>query len=290
MSKRDELRQQYETQIGKAMFNKFSNADNTQTTKYLKYFCSMWVIRKMENLTYSSKDIIEAVKDFESHIHLIEEKDLYDMKYKSLETLLYVVETAKEKKFDSEFNRDEHIRVLYEDKKYLFLEPLTKTGSLKYGSNTRWCTAAKTDNFSFARYTKNGFLAYLIRKGEQKNSNYNKLAFFTEETQNPLGGTVQIYNQVDNSIEDNLVNKNGWDYEDLTKFMFMYRVEALNKFQYRKAKNNVDKKIGLIKNLDLEELKQDLKIVKRHDGDNQDDVINMIERVMKQMITKIENF
>jgi hypothetical protein len=70
----------------------------------------------------------------------------------------------------------------------------------------------------------------------------------------------------------------------------MYRVEALNKFQYRKAKNNVDKKIGLIKNLDLEELKQDLKIVKRHDGDNQDDVINMIERVMKQMITKIENF
>jgi hypothetical protein len=244
----------------------------------------------MENLTYSSKDIIEAVKDFESHIHLIEEKDLYDMKYKSLETLLYVVETAKEKKFDSEFNRDEHIRVLYEDKKYLFLEPLTRTGSLKYGSNTRWCTAAKTDNFSFARYTKNGFLAYLIRKGEQKNSNYNKLAFFTEETQNPLGGTVQIYNQVDNSIEDNLVNKNGWDYEDLTKFMFMYRVEALNKFQYRKAKNNVDKKIGLIKNLDLEELKQDLKIVKRHDGDNQDDVINMIERVMKQMITKIENF
>jgi hypothetical protein len=290
MSKRDELRQQYETQIGKAMFNKFSNADNTQTTKYLKYFCSMWVIRKMENLTYSSKDIIEAVKDFESHIHLIEEKDLYDMKYKSLETLLYVVETAKEKKFDSEFNRDEHIRVLYEDKKYLFLEPLTRTGSLKYGSNTRWCTAAKTDNFSFARYTKNGFLAYLIRKGEQKNSNYNKLAFFTEETQNPLGGTVQIYNQVDNSIEDNLVNKNGWDYEDLTKFMFMYRVEALNKFQYRKAKNNVDKKIGLIKNLDLEELKQDLKIVKRHDGDNQDDVIKMIERVMKQMITKIENF
>ena len=290
MSKRDELRQQYETQIGKAMFNKFSNADNTQTTKYLKYFCSMWVIRKMENLTYSSKDIIEAVKDFESHIHLIEEKDLYDMKYKSLETLLYVVETAKEKKFDSEFNRDEHIRVLYEDKKYLFLEPLTRTGSLKYGSNTRWCTAAKTDNFSFARYTKNGFLAYLIRKGEQKDSNYNKLAFFTEETQNPLGGTVQIYNQVDNSIEDNLVNKNGWDYEDLTKFMFMYRVEALNKFQYRKAKNNVDKKIGLIKNLDLEELKQDLKIVKRHDGDNQDDVINMIERVMKQMITKIENF
>ena len=290
MSKRDELRQQYETQIGKAMFNKFSNADNTQTTKYLKYFCSMWVIRKMENLTYSSKDIIEAVKDFESHIHLIEEKDLYDKKYKSLETLLYVVETAKEKKFDSEFNRDEHIRVLYEDKKYLFLEPLTRTGSLKYGSNTRWCTAAKTDNFSFARYTKNGFLAYLIRKGEQKNSNYNKLAFFTEETQNPLGGTVQIYNQVDNSIEDNLVNKNGWDYEDLTKFMFMYRVEALNKFQYRKAKNNVDKKIGLIKNLDLEELKQDLKIVKRHDGDNQDDVINMIERVMKQMITKIENF
>jgi hypothetical protein len=36
MSKRDELRQQYESQIGKVMFNKFSNADHTQTTKYLK--------------------------------------------------------------------------------------------------------------------------------------------------------------------------------------------------------------------------------------------------------------
>ena len=67
-------------------------------------------------------------------------------------------------------------------------------------------------------------------------------------------------------------------------------MEALNRFQYRKAKNNVDKKIGLIKNLDLDELKKDLKIVTRHDGENQDNVINMIEQVMKQMITKIENF
>ena len=41
---------------------------------------------------------------------------------------------------------------------------------------------------------------------------------------------------------------------------------------------------------ELEELKKDLKIVTRHDGDNQDNVINMIEQVMKQMITKIENF
>ena len=290
MSKRDELRQQYESQIGKVMFNKFSNADHTQTTKYLKYFCSMWVTKKMENLSYGSKDIIEAVKDFESHIHLIEEKNLYDIKYKSWETLFSVVEKAKELKFNSEFNRDEHIRILYEDKNYLFLEPLTRTGSLKYGSNTKWCTSAKTDNFSFARYSKNGFLAYLIKKSEQKNSNYNKLAFFTEETQNALGGAVQIYNQIDSAIEDNLVNKNGWEYEDLSKFIFMFRVEALNRFQYRKAKNNVDKKIGLIKNLDLEELKKDLKIVTRHDGDNQDNVINMIEQVMKQMITKIENF
>ena len=38
------------------------------------------------------------------------------------------------------------------------------------------------------------------------------------------------------------------------------------------------------------ELKKDLKIVTRHDGENQDNVINMIEQVMKQMITKIENF
>ena len=76
----------------------------------------------------------------------------------------------------------------------------------------------------------------------------------------------------------------------MSKFIFIFRVEALNRFQYRKAKNNVDKKIGLIKNLDLDELKKDLKIVTRHDGDNQDNVINMIEQVMKQMITKIENF
>ncbi len=114
----------------------------------------MWFTRKMENLSYNSKDIIEAVKDFESHIHLIEEKDLYHKKYKSWETLVSVVENAKEAKFNSEFNRDEHIRVLYEDKDYLFLEPLTRIGSLKYGSNTRWCTASKSDNFSFARYTK----------------------------------------------------------------------------------------------------------------------------------------
>lgn len=290
MSKRSELKEQYELQIGKAMFNKFSSADTTPTTKYLKYFCSMWFTRKMEGLSYASKDIIEVVKEFESHIHLIEEKDLYHEKYRSWETLVSVVEKAKEKKFESEFNRDEHIRVLYEDKNYLFLEPLTKIGSMKYGSNTKWCTSAKNDSFSFVRYTKNGFLAYLINKKSDKSNNYNKIAFFTEETQNPLGGNVQLFNQADSSIEDNLVNRNGWDYNDLTKFIFMFRIEALNKFQYRRAKNNVDKKIGMIKNLDLDELKKDLQIVNQHEGENTQNVIDMIENVMKQMITKIENF
>lgn len=80
------------------------------------------------------------------------------------DTLSKTVENAIQAKLDSEFNRNEHIRVLYEDANYLFLEPITHIGSQKYGANTRWCTTMRNESGTFKRYVNNGYLAYLIKR------------------------------------------------------------------------------------------------------------------------------
>jgi hypothetical protein len=290
MAKRDELKEKYESKIGKRMFTYFSMMDSSKTTKYLQYYCMMWEHRKEVGGGFTSAKLVKTVEEFEQFISFIDDKDLYNKKYLDWDTLSKTVENAIQAKLDSEFNRNEHIRVLYEDANYLFLEPITHIGSQKYGANTRWCTTMRNESGTFKRYVNNGYLAYLIKKNSpSKGTNYGKIAFYTEESQNPLGCEIQIYNQNDNTVSDLVLSKNDWSYDDLTRFTFLFRMEALKKFQMKRAKSNVESTIQQIKTLDLETLKKDLEIIsgKTTYGD---DTFNRLESVMKIMIEKIENY
>lgn len=290
MAKRDELKEKYESVIGKRMFNYFSEVDNSKTTKYLQYYCMMWQHRKNVGGGWSSHKLVRTVEEFEQFINFIEDKDLYNKKYLDWDTLSSTVERAIQAKLDSEFNREEHIRVLYEDTKYLFLEPITHLGSQKYGANTRWCTTMRNESSTFKRYVNNGYLAYLIKKDNSaKGAQYNKIAFYTEEGQNPLGGEIQIYNQSDNTTNDFILNSNGWEYEELTKFTFLFRMEALKKFQVKRAKSAVDNTIRQFKSLDLETLKKHIELISGK-ASYCDDTFSKLESVMKTMIEKIENY
>lgn len=290
MAKRDELKERYEQQIGKRMFNAFTNADTSKTTKYLQYFCSMWEERKNTKATFTSNNLILTVEGFEQLIHFVDEKDLYNKKYLDFNILRETVENAYQSKLDSEFKREDHVRILYEDSKYLFLEPITHIGSSKYGAGTKWCTTMRNEGSTFKRYVNNGFLAYLVTKGnKQKNNNYCKIAFYTEEGNNPLGGEIQIYNEMDNTCVDLQLTSQGWEYEDLTKFTFLFRMEALKKFQYKRAKYNVESTIKQIQSLNLDTLKKDVGIISGKTLPN-DDTFTRLDSVMKTMIEKIQNY
>ena len=53
---------------------------------------------------------------------------------------------------------------IFRDEKWLIVKPLTLKASIKYGYNTKWCTASKENPITFYKYSKEGMLFYIIER------------------------------------------------------------------------------------------------------------------------------
>ena len=53
---------------------------------------------------------------------------------------------------------------IFRDEKWLIVKPLTLKASIKYGYNTKWCTASKESPITFYKYSKEGMLFYIIER------------------------------------------------------------------------------------------------------------------------------
>lgn len=95
---------------------------------------------------------------------------------------------AEIKMLDKELSKQ--VEIIHQDETWLILKPLSFKSSLVYGSNTRWCTAMKSEPSYFYRYSKNGILIYVLNK-----SNGNKYGFFSSPEE------FSVWNQVDSRID-----------------------------------------------------------------------------------------
>jgi hypothetical protein len=123
------------------------------------------------------------------------------------------------------------------------LIPKTHVGSLKYGSNTKWCTAASTSPGTFKSYIDRGFLAYLVDKKNKKTNNQNKLAFYFTNKENLLTQVIQIFNQLDSTVNENQVIQSGWDIMLLSNLITKLRVFLFEFKEKEKVRVEVSKTI-----------------------------------------------
>jgi hypothetical protein len=259
MSKINDIKGTYEPLIGKKMFNIFVEGDKTPTKKYLKYLCDLWVSKRageQDPHYFVSAQVVQAVMRFESLLPYIENKDIYHKVYRSFGTLLKTLEKGEETKEERSFVREEHVRVIFENDEYLMLEPKTHKGSVKYGANTKWCTASKGNLNTYQNYMRRGFLVYLISK-TKKGSNFDKLALYAENI-NPLSGSVLIYNQPDIIVDEDQVFKSGWNAKDWLQIILTYRHEHMNRKLIKDTKEDVKQQLDSIKGLDLNKLNQQI--------------------------------
>jgi hypothetical protein len=284
MSKVDELWKTYSSNVSAGIFNKFRAADNTSTHKYLPFLLKVWANKKKIGKNFTSETLINLVRSFELYQNYIEVKDIYNPMYQNFDTLKKTVEDAILKHEEKIFDRDAHIRVLWENENLLMLQPLTHKGSLKYGAATRWCTASKTSESTFNRYVKNGFLAYVISKKEVS-GNYSKFALFNEETSNPMGGEVSIYNPSDITVNDSTLVSNGWEWDDVMTCITLYRVECAKEFRKRRAKQDINKMVNTIKNIDLSSIQKNIAIAAGQELDS--DLVRMANESLSNLITKL---
>lgn len=287
MSKVNELRETYQPLIGKKMFNIFVDGDKTPTKKYLKYMCDTWVSKRAgeQYPHFVSSQVIRAVSTFESLLPYIENKDIYHKVYKNFNTLMITLEKAEETKEDRSFVREDHARVIFENDEYLMLEPKTHKGSVKYGANTRWCTASKSNPGTYQNYMRRGFLVYLISKTKKEN-NYDKLALFAEND-SPLSGQIFTYNQPDIAIDEGRVFKSGWNAKDWLQIILTFRHEHMNRKLIKEVKEDVKQQIESIKGLDLNKLKQQIDFL-NHYVDDDKSYFSMATQTINNFIKQIE--
>jgi len=228
--------------ITEQTFIRLFEGDKTSTKKYAEFLLSAWN-RKGTNYggLRGVDDYIKLVENFEKLTPYIDNKDIYS--YGDIQSIVGVVKIAEAEKNEKSFDKDEHISVIEETEDYIFLIPKTHVGSLKYGSNTKWCTAASTSPGTFKSYIDRGFLAYLVDKKNKKTNNQNKLAFYFTNKENLLTQVIQIFNQLDSLVNENQVIQSGWDIMLLSNLITKLRVFLFEFKEKEKVRVEVSKTI-----------------------------------------------
>jgi hypothetical protein len=285
MSKVTELEVKY-GRISKTVFQKFVNGDVTPTKKYLEYLCIMW-IRKLDGFfSISTNGLIDLVNRFDKILpYIVDNKDIYSEKYRRLDNLKSTVSDAEFIRAEKSIVKTDHVDILIENDDYILVCPKTFEGSLRYGANTKWCTASKNNKSTFKTYSESYTLIYLNSKNLQVNNNFNKIAFKLGNYK--LSAYVEIYNQLDKSISENVLVQNGWNYDILVEIFSAIRLYGLKK----EFKNDTFKKINTItkfmSTIDLVDFHRNLEILKKFD-ENQ--VLIETQSIVTEFNEKFKNF
>jgi hypothetical protein len=173
---------------------KKGNYDAPFGLKKTDNFMSMLMYHMFANGDLLLRDEIQTLHMFNE---LMENKRIVEPdvnKYKDFEELRMAVNEAMIK-YEYK-DREKGIAIVLENEEYLFLRPLTYEASMKYGSNTKWCTAATSSRRQFDEYTQNGILIYIMDK---KTTQKTAIHMFVNSD-----GTVRtttFWNAADNQID-----------------------------------------------------------------------------------------
>lgn len=270
-------------------FNKLVNGDPSDNSKYTEFLLRTWSQKKTNNCPSSTLELVGYVHAFNALIPYmnIEDRDIYNKKYYDIQNLENVILSAEEKKDELTFNREEHCEVFIETDEYLFLSPKTHRGSLKYGANTKWCTAAKNNPGTFERYNKDGFLCYLINKTDKVFSLVNKVAIYCDIKSQAYSGEIMMFDSKDVQVNETTMINEGWNEDELFKIIMTYRRIFSEKKKYKKSKDYVSKFISTIDTLDFDKLNDHIKLITNK---KDTDFIGSMTNKFKDIKEKIKQF
>ena len=283
MSKVEELRIKY-PKVTKVSFNKLVDADFTPTKKYLEFMLKTWDNREKMMSHVTTSVIIGLVKQFDSLLPYINNKDIYHKDYTNFDSLKKVIEDAETLKDEKTFIREDHVNVLAENDRYILLQPVTHRGSLKYGAGTKWCTASKNNPEVFDRYNRKGYLAYLIDKTNTVAKLGSKIALYLEYTNCSINGTIDIFNTIDSNITSHTVKTYSWSESDLFDITIIFRYYYLKMKNIKKDKDVVDGFVDTLTRLNFEQFEKSLSNL---DDVNANTYTSKIKDKVEEFLTKL---
>lgn len=162
--RKEDLMKKYESKFSD---EGLSNVFADQFIKQTNYKYADFILKNL-NSNYSFREleeVIEALQKFDKVQNNLEKKDIND--YTGFFDLISRI---------SEYTRNKEkpkSKKIYEDDKFVVVEPQNFAASCKYGSKTRWCTTNKNNDDYFNRYTSgNQGLYYVISKKDMDENLY----------------------------------------------------------------------------------------------------------------------
>ena len=290
MSKTDKLIEKYsQSNIGQVTLKKLIDGDKTPTKKYAEKIIQYYISRRSLG-DKRQADIFRDIIKFEELLPYIENKDIYNTTHYPVTGYTYLtkaIKEAEEIKEEKTFVRENHATVLFENDDFLLLRPLTHRGSLKYGANTKWCTASKTSPSTFERYIQSNYLFYLIRKN-QKNTKWDKVAFLFRKSQEVFGD-CSMYDANDNCCSDSSLKKSDWSIVDIIKFETICRIFCAQQREIERARSVVNHFKTSVLEYDFDELNRSMEVLRiKIDENFYNDLKEQIEIMADKL--KIKNY
>jgi hypothetical protein len=150
----------------------------------------LFVLHRFVTSSFESDDLKKFIKFCEYNERgLISKNDVTT--YDDFDQIIEEFNKANEKVEEKELEKQIH--KIYDDGEWMSIRPLTFQASLKYGSNTKWCTAMQREVAHFIRYTKRGILIYNINR----NTGVKVAVFYSLDSEHEFS----FWNQEDTRID-----------------------------------------------------------------------------------------
>lgn len=173
----DEIKLKYYPNIKQDDFNKIVNSDkitsNLQNGKVGSY--AKWLLKLYFNNKLRLEDLYKAEEYITIFDKLLKSNKLVNKDINSYNTLLDIYNVVKDylgqdqaiSKGDEYRKVKEQAKKIYEDGRFMVIQPLTEEASCYYGKGTQWCTGADISDNSFDFYNSQGPLYIIIDKSKR---------------------------------------------------------------------------------------------------------------------------
>jgi hypothetical protein len=186
--RKEDLMKKYESKFSD---EGLSNVFADQFIKKTNFKYADFILKNL-NSNYSFREleeVIEALQKFDKIQNNLEKKDINT--YKGFFDL---ISTINEYTKDKEKPKSKKI---YEDDKFVVVEPQNFTASCKYGSKTRWCTTNKNNDDYFNRYTSGNQGLYYVISKKNMDENLYKIAIHISNQ-----GEETFYDAADSTLSN----------------------------------------------------------------------------------------
>jgi hypothetical protein len=179
----------------------FVEGDPSGNHKYLAWMMGkmldMMIERGVNYPDYHQNGVLNLVQEFHRNVQRLRKKDINQ--YKTVKELDNAIQALPKTKREEKLEGADRI---YEDDNLLVVTPKTVKGSCYYGAGSKWCVAARDNNY-FEDYHSEGYLYFIIWKLDmpQTMKEYQKIARYIPHG-HPYETEGEYYTARDRSISE----------------------------------------------------------------------------------------